>query len=82
MGELLSQQVTEAINYLHGTVPSTLNGPIIGIICGSGLDGLANTVLPDSRYEIPYGDIPHFPRSTGDKMRSSKHHAKLDADRS
>ena len=37
--------------------------PKIGIICGTGLGGLADLV--DSKTEIDYEDIPSFPRSTG-----------------
>ncbi len=37
--------------------------PVIGIICGSGLGGLADLIAnPDV---IDYKDIPHFPVSTG-----------------
>jgi len=38
------------------------NQPTIGIILGSGLGDLANAV--DAEIEIPYGEIPHFPKST------------------
>lgn len=37
--------------------------PKIGIICGSGLSGLAD-VLKDQEV-IPYEDIPNFPVCTG-----------------
>src|SRR6476659_9623739 len=36
--------------------------PTVGIILGTGLGGLAAEIEAD--VAIPYGDIPHFPRST------------------
>ena len=65
MENAIPQHIAEAFHYLQANVPPKLRQPVIGIICGSGLDGLANAVLPDSRHEIPYADIPHFPQSTG-----------------
>ena len=65
MENVIPRQIAEAFHYLQAKVPPKLRQPVIGIICGSGLDGLADTVLPDSRYEISYSDIPHFPPSTG-----------------
>ena len=41
----------------------TLHRPTIGIICGSGLGGLAN--LLENQDTFPYRDIPNFPVSTG-----------------
>ena len=65
MENATSQQTAEALHYLQAKVPSKLHQPVIGIICGSGMNGLADAVLPDPRFEIPYTDIPHFPPSTG-----------------
>ena len=65
MENAIFQQIAEAFSHLEAKLPPKLRQPVIGIICGSGLDGLANAVLPDPRYEIPYADIPHFPPSSG-----------------
>lgn len=65
MENAISQQTAEALRYLQAKVPPKLHQPIIGIICGSGLHGLADAVLPDSRFEVLYTDIPYFPASTG-----------------
>ena len=65
MEDDLSQQIAEALRYLQVKVPPNLHQPIIGIICGSGLNALADAILPEPRCEIPYTDIPHFPPSTG-----------------
>ena len=65
MDNFLPQQAEQALQYLHAKIPSELLSPVVGIICGSGLGGLAESVLPEPRAEIPYADIPHFPQSTG-----------------
>lgn len=38
--------------------------PLVGIVCGSGLGGLAH-MLKD-QLVIKYSDIPNFPQSTGE----------------
>jgi len=38
--------------------------PKFGIICGSGLGGLAETVAPSPQISIPYNEIPGFATST------------------
>ena len=65
MKDVISQQAAEACQYLHSQVPVELQKPAIGIICGSGLGGLINVVLPQPRQALYYSDIPHFPVSTG-----------------
>ena len=67
MNNAASQEIAEALNYLEAELPAELHVPVIGIICGSGLNDLANTVLPEPRYQFSYADIPHFPLSTGMK---------------
>lgn len=65
MNNIISQHAAEALQSLQAKLPLDLQQPAVAIICGSGLGGLADTVLPEPRAEIPYIDIPHFPRSTG-----------------
>lgn len=50
----------EAVQYIQ----STLNNrqPKIGLILGSGLGVLGDEIT--NEIKIPYGDIPHFPKST------------------
>ncbi|KAM9510374.1 uncharacterized protein ACIB01_019570 [Guaruba guarouba] len=36
--------------------------PVVGLVCGSGLGGLARELQQTQSFD--YGDIPHFPRST------------------
>lgn len=61
----ISAYVAEALQYVLAQLPSELKRPKVGIVCGSGLGGLVDTVLPLPRHEILYTNIPHFPRSTG-----------------
>lgn len=42
--------------------------PVVGIVCGSGLGGLAD-MLKD-QVVFNYKDIPNFPQSTGESRRS------------
>ena len=65
MDSVLSLNTVETLNFLQAKIPVELQRPAAGIICGSGLEGLANNILPHPRLEIPYADIPHFPHSTG-----------------
>ena len=65
METVTSQQTEDALSYLQATVPPNLFRPVIGIICGSGLSGLADNVLLEPRFETSYAAIPHFPTSTG-----------------
>ena len=75
MDEIIYRQVSEALHYCRARVPTALQVPPVGIICGSGLNGLADTMLPEPRYEIPYADIPHFPLSTGNRKQPNRCHS-------
>jgi len=55
----MSKPYEIAANYLLQTVP---NKPVIGIICGSGLSGLSNSV--ENATTVMYEDIPGFPQAT------------------
>ncbi|KAI4186443.1 MAG: hypothetical protein L6R41_003490 [Letrouitia leprolyta] len=55
------EHAVEAVEVLAKRLPETLRRPRLGIICGSGLGGLADSVLTQPRHEIPYAAIPHFP---------------------
>ena len=54
-------QIEAIAEFVQSKSPETK--PNIGIICGTGLGGLADLV--DSKTEIDYEDIHSFPRSTG-----------------
>lgn len=56
------QTYEEVANIAQHLQAKTLIKPVIGIVCGSGLGGLAN-LISDSQ-TIEYQDIPKFPVST------------------
>jgi purine-nucleoside phosphorylase len=56
---MLLTQIEEASNFLK---TQKVENPIIGIILGTGLGGLVEKI--DTILEIPYENIPHFPKST------------------
>ncbi|KAJ3103896.1 hypothetical protein HDU96_009118 [Phlyctochytrium bullatum] len=53
----------ETTGYLQQNLPEALKKIEVGIVCGSGLGGLAST-LEEPRVEFDYKDIPHFAVST------------------
>jgi purine-nucleoside phosphorylase len=63
------QRATEAAQYIRTSLPPSLRNPRVGIICGSGLGGLADAVHPEPKHGVAYSDIPHFPKVTGMSIR-------------
>lgn len=61
-------RATETAQYVRSQLPESLQYPKVAIICGSGLGGLAETIEPEPKVELPYESIPNFPRSTGKLM--------------
>lgn len=61
----------QSVKHINNVVPPHLQYPNVAIICGSGLGGLADTIKSEPRIELPYGSIPHFPRSTGKRAVQS-----------
>jgi len=59
--EIMSVLVTAA-DYIRSLLPAHYHHPEVGIICGSGLQGLADS-LQDAR-TIDYADVPGFPRGS------------------
>ena len=62
--ESLMQKAKDAAEFLSQRLSHNVY-PRVGLICGSGLGGLANALHPSSRIEVDYAEIPHFPTSTG-----------------
>jgi purine-nucleoside phosphorylase len=58
----------KAAEYLVERLPNALKKIDVGIICGSGLGGLAD-VLEDPKMEFEYKDIPNFAVSTGNLLK-------------
>lgn len=65
MENQILQNVAKALDFVRAQLIPELQKPSVGIVCGSGLGGLADSVLPHPRHEIKYADIPFFPQSTG-----------------
>jgi purine-nucleoside phosphorylase len=55
----LWEEIQEATSFLK---QHWSQAPAVGLILGTGLGGLARQIKAEA--EIPYGSIPHFPRST------------------
>lgn len=58
--------ILQAVNYLQ---EKGVGRPQIGIILGTGLDGLADNI--ELEHEIPYRSIPHFVEATVDGHKGS-----------
>ncbi|GAA6025565.1 hypothetical protein JCM11491_003214 [Sporobolomyces phaffii] len=58
----LTAQFAHAVSDIRSRLPRELHEPVVGIVCGSGLQGLAD-ILQD-RVEVPYGSISGFGEST------------------
>lgn len=54
---------SETLAKITSLLPSHLQRPVVGIVCGSGLSGLADAVR-DVVY-VPYENLPGFAKSTG-----------------
>jgi len=63
-GPTIFELASKAATQIQSVVPNELKSPRVGIICGSGLGGLVDTLHKSPQFEIPYSDIPEFPRST------------------
>ena len=53
------ENIREAVSFIQS---KTEVSPVVGIILGTGLSGLASEI--DATDTIEYKDIPHFPVST------------------
>ena len=53
-----------SINAIKSFLPDKLQNPLVGIVCGSGLSGLADEFK--DKVIVPYEDIPGFAKSTGE----------------
>jgi purine-nucleoside phosphorylase len=59
------ESYNETVAYIKSKLPkasSSLSSPTIGIVCGSGLGGLASCL--SAPVSLPYSDIPNFYSST------------------
>ncbi|PWN50759.1 inosine guanosine and [Violaceomyces palustris] len=65
----LPAEFKQAVEAIRKVVPERLSKPTWGIICGSGLSGLASTL--EDKVEVPYTEIPGFSQSTVQGHQSS-----------
>ncbi|KAI8997519.1 nucleoside phosphorylase domain-containing protein [Pilobolus umbonatus] len=54
----------KSADYIKSRLPKEFHSVSLGIICGSGLGGLVNTIDSSTRVELMYKDIPGFVVST------------------
>jgi purine-nucleoside phosphorylase len=54
-----------SVDYLLERLPEEFKNVRLGIICGSGLGGLVDTIDQETKVEFMYKDIPGFVTSTG-----------------
>lgn len=60
-------------DYLTSNLPKEFQNVELGVICGSGLGGLVETIDQSTKVEFLYKDIPGFVVSTGKaQIRESK----------
>jgi purine-nucleoside phosphorylase len=52
-------------DFLRRDLPAQLQRPVVAVVCGSGLGGLADEVEAEPKVVVPYSDISGFPVSTG-----------------
>ncbi|TKY87571.1 hypothetical protein EX895_003585 [Sporisorium graminicola] len=67
--DALPAQFKQAVEAIRAAVPAELANPKWGIICGSGLSGLASSL--ESAVHVPYTSIPGFAESTVEGHKSS-----------
>ncbi|GAA5871031.1 hypothetical protein JCM1840_007574 [Sporobolomyces johnsonii] len=60
--DALTAQFTQALIDIRQRLPKALRTPKVAIVCGSGLQGLAEVLT--ERVEVPYADIDGFGEST------------------
>lgn len=62
-GHTLNLPFAETIESIVARLPEALKRPRVGIVCGSGLSGLVESLR--ETVLIPYETIPGFAKSTG-----------------
>lgn len=60
----LYKRASATASLLGRLLPEELQTPLVAIVCGSGLGGLAETIHLSPKVELPYEQVPGFPVST------------------
>jgi purine-nucleoside phosphorylase len=55
--------LAETVDTIRSLLPAQLQKPVVGIVCGSGLSGLVDSLR--NVVQVPYQKIPGFAESTG-----------------
>lgn len=63
MDHPLALPLLQTLGVLDSLLPGKLRKPLVGIVCGSGLSGLAESFK--DVVKIPYEKLPGFSKSTG-----------------
>lgn len=65
MATITEQTYQVSADYLRSKLPQEFQNVQLGVICGSGLGGLVDTIDEKTKVEFAYKDIPNFVNSTG-----------------
>lgn len=68
MAPIIEATYQASADYLTSNLPKEFQSAELGVICGSGLGGLVETIDQSTKVEFLYKDIPGFVASTG-KLR-------------
>lgn len=67
MVAITQETYQNSADYLTSKLPDHFKTVELGVICGSGLGGLVDTIDQSTKVEFSYKDIPGFVSSTGKK---------------
>lgn len=65
MSIITEESYQVSADYLKSKLPEEFQNVKLGVICGSGLGGLVDTIDEKTKIEFAYKDIPNFVNSTG-----------------
>jgi purine-nucleoside phosphorylase len=65
MAAITEETYKSSADYLTSNLPQEFHSVELGVICGSGLGGLVDTIDQSTKMEFLYKDIPGFVTSTG-----------------
>lgn len=58
-------------SYIKERIPEHYQNVKLGVICGTGLGTLVETIDPITKIELSYSDIPGFATSTGKHINNT-----------
>lgn len=67
MAAITEETYKSSAEFLRSKLPQEFQQVDLGVICGSGLGGLVETIDQSTKVEFLYKDIPGFVASTGKK---------------